>query len=220
MTDLPPLPSSEAPLEPSSNRPLGPPPWSAAAIAGFVCSLLGCLGITAVAGLVLGVVGLKKTSGGRRRGRGFAVAAIPLSLISGIAAFLLGLAIVVGGQLNDMPDRIEAVLKLASGKPTEAADLFRQMGSSDFNEAVSSEALGQWLKKIIAEHGTPVKVLIEPNQLGIGEGPDDKLTQSMTGKFVNDKVDLVITFSKHSGFGRLKIDDILIGGSSPRDAGD
>ena len=41
--------------------PAGPPPYSGSAIAGFVCSIIGCLGITAIAGFILGIMGILST---------------------------------------------------------------------------------------------------------------------------------------------------------------
>lgn len=70
-----------------------PAPWSpkvdGVAVAGFVCSLL-----LWPVGLVLSVVGMRRTKAPTVRGRGLAVAALVLSLLggaaSGLAAFTLG----------------------------------------------------------------------------------------------------------------------------------
>ena len=69
-------------------------PWSVAAIAGLVLSLLGCSLIGAVLGLILGIVGITRTRGGRRRGMGLAIAAIPISLGTGLIGVFLGIGMV------------------------------------------------------------------------------------------------------------------------------
>lgn len=215
----PPLPGM-TPLNGLPVRRADSPAWSAAAITGFVCSLLGCLAIPAIAGLVLGIVGVVKTSGGKRRGFGLAVAAIPLSIMSGLASVFLVLGYVVARQLHEMPDRIEAVFAIVSSQPAEAVDMFRELASPDFNLAVRDEALAQWFQHITAEHGTLTKVLVDPSRPALGVGPSNEVTQSFQGRFVNDTATIHIAFAASGGFGQIKIDDILIGGSSPRDGGE
>lgn len=195
----------------------GPAPWSASAIAGFVCSLLGCLGITAVAGLILGVVGLFATSGGKRRGFGFAVAAIPLSLLSGIASGFLLLTILVGRQIVAAPERVESALVDYARDPEATAEAFRGFMSDEFNEAVSDQQLAQWLAEVNSEHGTLSEILVDPKTLGISKGATGRVVQGARAKFVNDTVPIEIIFAPHSGFGGLKISDISIDGSSPRE---
>ncbi len=69
--------------------------WSATAIASFVCSLTCCLGIPAV---VLGVIGIVKTSGGKAKGMWMAITGLILGLLGTllIAAIALGLSQVEG----------------------------------------------------------------------------------------------------------------------------
>lgn len=216
MTDPGPPPVA-SPYISVSDGPVGPRPWSTSAIAGFVCSLLGCLGITAVAGLILGIVGLFRTSGGRRRGFGFAVAAIPLSLLSGLASGALIIVIVVGRQLEAMPGRIEAAFAHLPAKPAEAAAALREIASPDFNASINDDRLVEFLTAVTSQHGTLTKILVDPRGWGIKREPDNRISQSLRGKFINDTADLKITFARHSGFGPLEIDDLEVAGSSPRD---
>jgi len=67
----------------ASGKPAGPTPTSGMAIASFVLGLLGVCGITAVVGLVLGIVSLRKInrSRGQLAGQGFATAGIALSAV-------------------------------------------------------------------------------------------------------------------------------------------
>jgi len=206
-----------APLPASMEvRPTEPAPWSACAIAGFVCSLLGCLGVTSVAGLILGVVGLFRTSNGRRRGFGFAVAAIPLSLLSGIASGALLLVFLVGRQLVAVPKNVESILARIATEPVEAGAELRNLASADFNTAVSDDRLNQWFASLSASHGMLTSTF-EPNGIDLTSGPNGEFVQAFQGKFVNGTVDIQVTFAPHSGFGKLTIDDIAVAGSSPRD---
>jgi prepilin-type processing-associated H-X9-DG protein len=79
----PPLPG----VAPGPSRPPGPAPTSGLAIASLVCGVLGCLGITALVGLVLGLVALVKInkSQGRLGGKGLAITGI---CVSGVMMFV------------------------------------------------------------------------------------------------------------------------------------
>lgn len=73
----PPLPSASAPMPPPSPQRK----TSGLAIASLVCGVLGCAGITAIAGVILGIIALAKInrSNGRLGGFGLAVAGICVS---------------------------------------------------------------------------------------------------------------------------------------------
>jgi len=77
-------------------------------VASFVLSLLCCTGLV---GLILGFVGLSRTKGGKRKGRGFAIAGILLGLVSVVATIALvvaaasgSLAGLFGTPVNDLKD--------------------------------------------------------------------------------------------------------------------
>lgn len=70
-----------------------PPKTDAVSIIAFVASLLCCNLIA----LVLGIIGLSRTSGGKRKGRWAAIAAIVISIISMIT---IGLLFAVGGAAD------------------------------------------------------------------------------------------------------------------------
>lgn len=61
-----------------------PPKTDGVSVASFILSLLCCTGLI---GLILGFVGLSRTKGGQRKGRGFAIAGVVL----GIGSVLLGI---------------------------------------------------------------------------------------------------------------------------------
>jgi len=55
---------------------------SGAAVASLICGILGCIPfITSLLAVILGIVGIKSTSGGRAGGRGLAIAGLILGLL-------------------------------------------------------------------------------------------------------------------------------------------
>src|SRR5688572_18947393 len=87
---VPPLPPQAA----ASQARTPPPPTSGMAIASLVCGIVGCLGITAVIGVVLGIVSLIKInrSGGKLGGQPIAIAGICVSALM----LFVGLPMVAG----------------------------------------------------------------------------------------------------------------------------
>lgn len=94
-----------------SAQPYGPPPGGAGEPGGYgglgpdgppldIVSVLGLvLGfLLAPVGLVLSILGLVRTSGGRRRGRGFAIAGVVVSLVVTVLLGLLIAALVAFGN--------------------------------------------------------------------------------------------------------------------------
>ncbi len=191
-----------------------PPPWSAAAIAGFVLSLLGCVGITALGGLIFGVVGIFKTRGGQLRGRGLAVAAIPISLVMGCLSVLLVISVIVIVRGGAIVDQLPTILTADSATTTEAVSALRAITSQDFNADVTTEALQDWLKEVGANHGRLVAVPeLSPVQTKTSQ--DGGKAMNFDGKFVSGPASITITF-KREGW-NVKIDDLAIDGVSPLD---
>jgi hypothetical protein len=63
------------------------PGTSGAAIGSLICGILGCIPvITSLLAIILGIIGIKSTSGGRAGGRGMAIAGLLLGLL-GIAGW-------------------------------------------------------------------------------------------------------------------------------------
>ncbi len=186
----------------------GPAPWSALAIAGFVMSLLGFLGFTAILGIIFGIVGILVTRGRRRRGRGLAIAAIPISLVTGAISIVLVLSIIFMGRVMRLPEELKHAFAadVSAGAPP-----LRALATDDFNAAVSDEALRAWLSSVFADHGTLIDLQrdlarwLEPL-------PDGRLGINLAGKFVNGAATVRVTYSsmRPTGF-----DNIEVGGSSP-----
>ncbi|WP_158296505.1 DUF4190 domain-containing protein, partial [Nocardioides albidus] len=74
---------------PGGSDPM-PPRTDGISIAALVTSLLCCL---APVGVVLGFVGLSRTKGGQRKGRGFAIAGIIIGLLMSIGSAVAGAAL-------------------------------------------------------------------------------------------------------------------------------
>lgn len=129
-------------------------PWSAAAITAFVCSLLGCLAVPAVLGLVLGVVGIVRSSGGRRKGMGFAIAAIPISLITGILSIGVVAGVLLVRVSAPLVSEFVEVLKSGSGDVSAAATTLHGLGSPRFQSTVTVKDVEAWLSAVFVKHGS------------------------------------------------------------------
>ena len=182
------------------------PRWSGSAIAGFVLSFLGCTGIAALLGCVFGVIGILATRGGRRRGQGLAIAAIPISLVTASLSFLILIGVLWMGKAVVMSQRLPDVWD---------ADSVLEIASDDFRQSVTEEKLQGWLNTISAKHGRLVEVLdVQPVRTAQLQ---DGLAFDLAAKFVNGRANIRIVFSK-AGLRHAKIKDIAVDGSSPRDS--
>ncbi len=215
MTQPPPTGPYEQPpaLPHGAATAVGPAPYSAAAIAALVLSLLGCLGFTAVLGLIFGVVGIVKTRGGVRRGAGLAIAAIPISIVTGlmsVAALMLfgalGNAMLVAMTLPDMYD-------VDGNVSAESLATFRGACTESFNAEVTADQLTAWFQSARAEHGALIELIPggQPNSIP----GTDRLVYPIRGKFVSGIQDIEITLRILPPIS-IKIDDITIAASSPR----
>lgn len=82
-----------------------PPKTDGVSVASFVLSLLCCTGLI---GLILGFVGLSRTKGGQRKGRGFAIAGVVLGIGSVLAGIGAAVFLVFFAQSVVTPDNAEA----------------------------------------------------------------------------------------------------------------
>jgi len=210
---FPPLPGQQDdhPMAFAANAP---PRWSAAAISAFILSLLGFLGVTAILGLIFGIVGIVTTSGGRRRGMGLAIAAIPISLVTGALSIFLLTVFFFGTRAMAIPVTLKAALGSDSAAVADSANALREIGSAAFNAEVSAEALQTWITQINAKHGKLNSTSKDDQQL-MSPTPDGAWCLNFNGKFVNGPAPIRLIF-KADQFWSLRIDDIEIDGSSPR----
>ncbi len=124
--------------------------WSRAAIAAFVLSLLGCLGFTAILGLIFAVVGVTATRGGRRRGLGLAIAAIPLSVITGVIGLVMIVVFALGSQSMAASRQVGSLL--ASGVAVSSQGGFQELCSVDLRKALEGDDFATWLGIVQSEH--------------------------------------------------------------------
>ena len=213
-----PPPLGQQAYYPAAHTPTAPPPWSAAAIGGFILSLLGFAGVTAILGLIFGIVGIVTTSGGRRRGAGLAIAAIPISLVTGAASVVLVLGILLVTRAAEVPVKLQSVFGSNSSNMVDAVTTLRELGSPKFNEAVGTEVLQAWLTQINAEHGKLTSASLDTHQM-VSERPDGTMCLNVNGKFVNGPAEIRLVFEGGDVWS-LRIDDIEVGGSSPRGSAD
>ena len=213
----PPQPPDDA-YAGSGGPPLAGAPvkWSAAAVSGFILSFLGCTGIGAVFGLILGVIGIVVTRGGRRRGMGLAIAAIPISLITGLLALAFGFAIFAGLQMMARAtDHLPAIIGGEVTSQADAADLLLSLTTDQLRAEVGPEKAQAWLAQVAEKHGKLVEV--EPSRDG-GQTPDGNPFLSFGGKFVNGRANINIVFDAASVWTGALIADIEVDGVSLRES--
>lgn len=204
--------------QPGSYAPAvsGPPTrWSAAAISGFILSLLGCTGVGAVLGLILGIIGIFATRGGRRRGMGLAIAAIPISLIMGLMSLGLAVLAIAGVRMSHVATELPAIMGAEAAGPSAAADVLLNLASDEFREEVGPEGVLPWLVHVAKTHGKFVEAVPTTGN-PMGSTPEGHLYLSLDGKFVNGRTNIKIVFDAESIWGLPKIIDIEVDGVSPR----
>jgi len=207
----------DAPYVPGYTTPIPErPPWSAAAITGFVLSWLGCTIIGAVLGLILGIVGITRTTRGRRRGLGLAIAAIPISLLTAVLGVAMGFGFLMATQAAVLTAQLPTAFRADAAGMSESVEALRGLCSDDFNESVNAVQLEGWLVQVAEDHGRLVEIL-SPPMGGSPPGPGGESILDLPVKFVNGRANVRITISRQeiSKF-RIAIDDIEVDGSSPR----
>jgi len=190
----------------------GPASWSAMAIVAFAFSFIFCIPVFPLVGIILAVVGIIATSNGQRRGRGLAIAAIPISLVSFVVGGMLyGLIYVSYLQTMTIATATEALFQADSDELATATDAMLQLTTQDFQDSVSSEKLIGWVDGIQSKHGKLTSAQMATS--------GDRGTLFFEAKFVNGNAGIRLVLGQ--GMGSLErlitIDDIEVGGSSPRD---
>jgi hypothetical protein len=216
----PPLPNQSAyskspPSDAYVAQYSGPPRWSALAITAFVLSFLGFLGFTAILGILLGIAGIAVTRGGRRRGMGMAIAAIPISLVTGS----FGAMLVYGGytfwNMYQTSEKLVPILSASSDRSADGAAAILALGSESFRTNVGREQLEQWLRDVNRKHGNLTKLERDLDTNPITANSAGHAVLSMRGKFTNGPALMRITFSSDTLL-HPSIDDIEVDGLSPR----
>ncbi len=194
---------------------LGPPRWSALAITAFVLSLIGFLGFTAILGIILGIAGIAVTRGGRRRGMGLAISAIPISVVTGA----LGAVVVYGGftfwHMYKTSEKLVPVLSASSDKSAEGAEAILALSSESFRSDAGKDRIEQWVREVNRKHGSLTRFERDLDTNLITANSAGKAVLNIRGKFTNGPALMRITFSSDSLLDP-RIDDIDVDGLSPR----
>jgi hypothetical protein len=219
----PPQPPGMPPTEPAAaSAPYVEPPLSKAAVSGLVCSLIICIPVVPLVGLILGIIGIPATAAGKRRGRGLAIGAIIVAVVTTGLQGLLSAGVVVTlmrylSFQKEIAPPIRAALKASTPRVPEAAQEAYQVMSPRFQVKVSQEQFEQWLRTVIAKHGQlqEIQQPEDPREFMVQEPYG--LTFNLTGRFVNGEATITIRCGFSSNWsGQLEADDILVDGVSPR----
>ncbi len=163
-------------------------------------------------GVVLGIVGIFHTKGGRRRGMGLAIAAIPIGCV---VSLVLGVVGISGYVAWNALNTAKSSLALFRGSSVEisarAGETYERM-SPRFKVGVSGERFEQWATKVLADHGSLQQITRSANLLQ--PSPDASgLIINLNGEFVNGPANIAVTV----GFAGMsvEVDDISVEGVSP-----
>ena len=137
-----------------------------------------------------------------------AVAAIPISLVTGVLSILMLFAFQTGTSVRGVHKQLSVMLGGDTSRSAEAVEAFRELCSDDFNDAVSDEGLIAWLSATRAAHGTLASLQRAPARSG------EAISFYWEGKFVKGMATIKTAFAFREW--RLKLDDIEVDGSSPR----
>lgn len=186
-------------------------PWSLIAIVAFVASLLGFLGVTAIVGLLMGILGIVRTAGGQRRGLGLAIAAIPVSCITGLIFLGMGAVIFAGIALSKAGEQAARILRAdAAG----ALAVVQSVGSEELRAAINEQKMGQWLAAVRERHGTFSGLV--PDSIDPQETDSDTIqTVNFGARFTKGQVPMGISFSLQFD-GWYRLEDLSIDGLSLR----
>ncbi|WP_408896285.1 DUF4190 domain-containing protein [Nocardioides sp. R1-1] len=173
---------------PGGSDPM-PPKTDGISIAALVTSLLCCL---APVGVILGFVGLSRTKGGQRKGRGLAIAGIVIGLLMSITSAVVGAAVFIFaeslvplddaevGQCVDIDEEGDAVImreKKCSEEhdgeivgTTEVTDENVDTVKGDMAGFCASLVSDEDMAKLNEVSGLQYKAVIEdPEDIGVGD---------------------------------------------------
>lgn len=229
MSSMPPVPPAFQPAAfgPPAYQAMGPRPLSGAAVTALVSALVfPCVGVHVLVSLICSIVGIAATSGGKARGRGLAIVAIPIALVFG--ALEVGGFYWFGKMTVSVMDQSLAAGKLLESSSDELdakADTFYDARlTDDFKATVSKDRFKAWAHQVVEKYGRATMVDVSGLQ---NSGPkmgsaQQRFTMDLRAKFVNGEetiaTDLVV-----AGKSALKItfliDDVAVGDLSARSLG-
>lgn len=189
--------------------------WSPAAIIGFVLSLIGCTVVGAVLGLVFGVFGIVGCRGGRRKGMGLAIAAIPISVVTGVLGVVVGIAIwSLSGLLQSANQDLPIILGAEGSSLETSTARLKGYLSESARAAVSDTAiLSDWLGAVRSEHGTMVSIRLSAQS---GFRPDNagNFLIYFDGQFINGQATILAVYDGDTIMSQPRILNLEVGGST------
>ncbi len=224
MSSMPPISPA---FQPPAYQAMGPRPLSGAAVAALVSAMVfPCVGVHVIVSLICSVVGIAATSGGKARGRGLALAAVPIALLFGaieVGGFYwfgrMGMAVVdqslAAGRLLESP---------SEDLDAKAEVFYDARMTDDFKATVSKDQFKAWAKQVVEKHGRATTV--DPSGLqnsapAMGSS-QPRFTMNLRAKFVNGE-ETIATDLFVAGKSLLKvtflIDDVAVGDLSARSLG-
>lgn len=204
--------------------PMAPPAsdrYSATAITALVAALVPCCYIHVLVSLICSALGLAATAGGRARGRGLALTAIPIAVLMGVLETGVFWGFYkFGASFLELSVASSELLKHSGAELDEAAaSFYDEYATPTLKGKVSREQFQSWAQAVVARHGTLVE--FEPPQstsrMSSTPRPDGSYVQPMElrAKFVNGtqtlSMDVALKWAGGLQFEFL-IDDISVGG--------
>lgn len=169
MTQMPPSPPhGPGPLDDLYPAEPAPAPLSSTCVAALVCSLLVCIPlVTQLVGLILGILGLGYTSGGKARGRGLAIAALvisPLAALAWCGAALFWVALII--PIMTLDNDLAPLWSDDNVTMTQAAAAIHQTVLSErLKVRVDQTALLTYSQQVVARYGQVKSIKPSPTML-------------------------------------------------------
>jgi len=210
MSDPPPYIDAST-ARPPIGDPCYRPALSTTAIAAFVFSLLLCIPVLSqLVGLILGIAGIVQTGGGRRRGRGFAIAAVCISPLGMLGWAVLGVFVVqFFAALIAVGQNIEPLLVEEEAELPALVAAFRQEGLSARAKArLDDEALLAWVRDARARFG-PLREITAHERFVESTADPQTITLRFVAGFPDQQRDLRVTVGIDQGW-KPVIDDIQV----------
>ena len=172
-------------------------------------TLIGALG--GLAAVALGVVGILRTAGRKRRGMGMAIAAIPLGLLAAVSQFGIGTAFHHMATSQQHATKALELFKTPGDQLDDAAkSWYDEVASARFRVSVSQEELRTWLQGVLDQYGQ----LQSWKRDGNPKPGREALLMRFQGQFVNRGA-VIDVYVGLENDGSLGVDNIRVGGSSP-----
>ncbi len=205
--------SSESPVSTIPLANVTKPPISKLAIMAFVLSFLLVL---APLGVLFGVAGIVVTWSGRKRGRGFAIASIPIGVMVSVLTTLIVITFLLMANVVKKENVVGFLKSSQSTIASSASETYDGL-SDRFKVVVSEDAFQEWALATAEAHGTLQDV--ERGRDWLSTQPGNSWVLNLTGKFVNGPANIKVTVGVDWGSLSAEVDDIAVDGVSPKRQG-